>query len=79
MKSVSIKDARQHLAELVDSASRGSTTVITRRGKQVAILAPIPSESSSNLPDLAEFRQSIAIKGKSVSSTVIENRRNARY
>ena len=79
MKSVSIKDARQHLAELVDSASRGSATVITRRGKQVAILAPMPSESSTSLPDLAEFRRSIGVKGKSLSSAVVENRRNARY
>ena len=35
------EDARNHLPELLDSAEIGQATVITRRGRPVAVLAPI--------------------------------------
>lgn len=34
------EDARNHLPELLDAAERGQSTVITKRGRPVAILAP---------------------------------------
>jgi prevent-host-death family protein len=34
------EDARNHLPELLESAERGVSTVITKRGRAVAILAP---------------------------------------
>jgi prevent-host-death family protein len=34
------EDARNHLPELLESAERGVSTVITKRGRPVAVLAP---------------------------------------
>ena len=34
------EDARNHLPELLGAAERGQATVITRRGRAVAVLAP---------------------------------------
>jgi prevent-host-death family protein len=34
------EDARNHLPELLESAERGVSTVITKRGRAVAVLAP---------------------------------------
>ena len=34
------EDARNHLPELLDFAERGVSTVITKRGRPVAVLAP---------------------------------------
>jgi prevent-host-death family protein len=35
------EDARTHLPELLEDAERGRSTIITKRGKPVAVLAPI--------------------------------------
>jgi prevent-host-death family protein len=41
MKSVNIADAKAHLPELVDRASRGEQIVIARNGKPRARLVPL--------------------------------------
>lgn len=35
------EDARNQLPALLDAAERGETTIITRRGRPVAVLAPM--------------------------------------
>lgn len=40
---VSLADAKAHLSELVDRAARGESVRITRRGKPVAQLVPVPA------------------------------------
>ena len=42
MNEVGLFDAKNKLSELVDRAERGEETVITRRGKPVAKLVPMP-------------------------------------
>jgi prevent-host-death family protein len=45
-----VEEARRELPKLIDAAEGGQTTVITRRGRAVAVLAPIehhrPSQQS---------------------------------
>jgi prevent-host-death family protein len=79
MDPVSMKDARKRLAELVRAAERGESVTITRRGKEVARLVPAEREAAKSLPDLAEFRASIKVKGKPLSQTVIDMRAEERY
>ena len=79
MNSVNIRQARRRLSEIVDAAQRGESVVITRRGKQVACIAPIPRRPTKSLPDLAEFRASVKVKGKPLSQLVIDGRKVARY
>ena len=78
MTTVSIREARIHLSELVDAANRGETVVITRHGRTVARLSP-PSPAKESFPDLAKFRASLKVKGKPLSQTVRELRDQERY
>ncbi|GAA1405668.1 hypothetical protein GCM10009639_52820 [Kitasatospora putterlickiae] len=41
VQTVSIREAREHLAAVVDRAERDEPTVITRRGREVAAVVPM--------------------------------------
>ena len=79
MASVNLTEARQRLGHLVCAAERGESTVITRRGKAVAMIVPAQEKCRGGLPDLTEFRRSIKLKGRSMSEELLAERRNARY
>ena len=79
MDTVSIREARRRLSQLVDAAERGDAVVITRRGKKVARLTSVQGKGGKRLPDLAAFRASIKVKGKPLSQVVIDARREARH
>lgn len=79
MNAISLKEARKRLGDLVKAAEQGETVIITRRGKNVARLVPErPEKPLTRFPDLTEFRKSIKLKGKPMSQTVIEMRREER-
>ena len=79
MDTVNMSEARKHLSDLVRTAERGESVVITRRGKEVARLVPAEREALRLLPDLSEFRRSIEVKGKPLSETVLAMRAEDRY
>jgi len=79
MGPVNLKDARKSLGVLVRAAARGESVVITVHGKETAQIGPIERKPLKRFPDLTEFRKSIKLKGKPMSETVIEMRREARY
>ncbi len=79
MDTVSMREARERLSELVRAAERGESVTITRRGKEVARLVPAAGKALGSLPDLSGFRASIEVKGKSLSQTVIDMRAEERY
>lgn len=78
MNLVNMREARRRLGDIVKAAQRGQSTIITRRGKQVARIEPI-ANAKQKLPDLTEFRASIQVKGKPLSQVVIDSRKEARY
>ncbi|MGW6912396.1 type II toxin-antitoxin system Phd/YefM family antitoxin [Kitasatospora sp. NPDC054939] len=41
VESVSVREAREHFADVIDRAERDEPTVITRRGREVAAVVPI--------------------------------------
>lgn len=79
MNRVNIREARQRLSAIVDAAERGESTLITRRGRQVATVQPIAGGKGPRLPDMSEFRASIKTRGKPVSEILIEERRRSRH
>ena len=79
MDAVGLSEARKRLSELVRAAERGESVTITRRGKEVARIVPAAQKPLKPLPDLAEFRASIRVKGKPLSQTVIDMRAEERY
>jgi prevent-host-death family protein len=44
---VSLREVNQHLTRYVKAAEAGERIVITRRGKPVAILSPLPQQKRS--------------------------------
>lgn len=78
MNQVNIREARRRLTAIVESAQRGQKTIITRRGRQVAVVQPIEPKPRP-LPDLTAFRASLKPKGKPLSQVVIEQRKAGRY
>ena len=78
MDEVNIREARRRLSDIVSAAERGQSTVITRRGRQVARVDPVGADEGRPLPDLSEFRRSIQTKGKPLSKAVVEARKTAR-
>lgn len=79
MGPVNLKEARRRLSDLVTAAERGETVVITRRGKEVARIAPLSPKPLKRFPDLAEFRASIKLKGRSLTDELLAMRREERY
>lgn len=79
MERVNMREARRRLSEIVKAAERGESTVITRRGRQVARVEPVGPAEGRRLPDLAEFRSSVKVKGKPLSKAVCDARREQRY
>jgi prevent-host-death family protein len=78
MVTVTLKDARQRLGQLVDAAARGEDVVITRRGRRAARLRSVVDEPLPPLPDLSAFRASLHVSG-SLTDTVLEMRDEERY
>jgi prevent-host-death family protein len=77
MGTMNLKEARKRLGEIVNAAEKGECTTITRRGRKVASIGPLRQRRA--LPDLTAFRASLTTKGKPLSETVIESRREMRY
>ncbi|MBU4427522.1 MAG: type II toxin-antitoxin system prevent-host-death family antitoxin [Desulfobacterales bacterium] len=75
---VSVKEARNSIGTLLDRTQKGEEILISRRGKKVARLVPVDI-SEKRLPDLSDFRASIAVRGASLSQTVIDSRNMERY
>ncbi len=53
MDDVSIRELRNHGGEVVDRVARGERITITRAGRAVAELRPLPSPSPSPSPPLS--------------------------
>ena len=75
---ISAREARKRISTLLDLAQKGEEVVILRRGKRVARLVPAEN-SKRGLPDLTDFRASIAVKGEALSRAVVDTRNQERY
>jgi prevent-host-death family protein len=78
MATINVKDARSQLKALLERAEAGEEITIARRGKAIARLVP-PARRSTRLPAMAKFRASIRMKGRSLSATVRQIRKDERF
>jgi prevent-host-death family protein len=78
MRKVGLFEAKQKLSELVERAARGERIGITRRGKLIASIGPVPSEKADLQKIFAEFemirKRSKKIPGVTVKSLIEEGR-----
>lgn len=79
MNRVNMREARRRFSDIVKAAERGSSTIITKRGRQVARIEPAGPDKGRKLPDLSKFRATITVKGKPLSRAVSDARKEARH
>jgi len=75
---IGVKEARSRFSSLLDQVEKGNEVIIRRRGKEVARMVPPPG-GGKHLPSLRGFRASIRLKGESLSTMVVRNRKEERY
>ncbi len=63
--SVGAFEAKTHFSNLLDRVEKGDRIVITRHGREVAVLSPIEKRLSPMLPEIIE-RALAASKGTSL-------------
>jgi len=86
MISVGIKELKEQLSGYVDKVRHGEEIVVTDRGKEVALVIPISRERDAvkGLVESGKVKwtggkpaglRGLKVKGKSLSRTVLEDRR----
>ena len=78
MTTINVKAARSQLKALLERAEAGEEITIARRGKVIAKLVP-PERRPGRLPSMEKFRASIRMRGRSLSATVHQNRKDERF
>ena len=72
MAEVSIRELRNHGGEVVDRAARGEQITITRAGKPVAELRPVPAPGLSAASLLARWRLLPAVDHRALRAELDE-------
>jgi len=75
MHNVSIRDARAHLADIIDQVSAGGAVAITRRGREVARIVPA-AQAVSPLPSRAAIRSAMVTRGATTTTSVVSTMRS---
>jgi prevent-host-death family protein len=80
MHTLTVKQVRQRLSQVVGEAERGGETIITRYGKPVARIVPIEQDRPT-FPDLTKFRKSHKVKPgePTLTDTLLDMRREERF
>lgn len=78
--SIGAFDAKNQFSALLERVSHGETVTITKRGKPVAILAPVPSAESMITPrqaaaNILRLRKKASLDGLSIRELRDEGKR----
>lgn len=79
MKTVGAFEAKTHLAELLQAASKGETILITHRGVPIAKLVtatqPEPKDIKEVVRNLREIRRGASLEGTTLRKLIDQGRR----
>jgi prevent-host-death family protein len=79
METVGAFEAKTHLAEILDRVERGESLTITRHGKPVAQLVPVPTPHQRSrmeaIRELREFGKGHRLDGLTIRELIDEGRR----
>ncbi|BBD64622.1 hypothetical protein NIES4072_17160 [Nostoc commune NIES-4072] len=73
MLRISVEEAARNLKSLLERVARGEEVILLEQDKAVARLVP-PLQNAERLASMKQFRDSLEIKGESLSATVINAR-----
>ncbi|MBE9007193.1 type II toxin-antitoxin system Phd/YefM family antitoxin [Fortiea sp. LEGE XX443] len=77
MLKISVEEAAINLKSLLERVARGEEVILLEQDKAVARLVPLLSKEQ-RLATIKQFRDSLAVKGESLSATVINARTEER-
>ncbi|MEZ5415710.1 MAG: type II toxin-antitoxin system Phd/YefM family antitoxin [Opitutaceae bacterium] len=72
MKSVTLRHMQHHLSEVMRHVDQGNEVLVTRRRRAIAKLVPVQPATHATWPNFAARAE--AIKGKSLSASILEER-----
>ena len=78
MSKISVEEAVHNLKALLEQVAAGEEVIIVEQDKPVARLLP-PSTEEERFADMKQFRESLSVKGESLSQTVINARQEEQY
>lgn len=78
MRTVGAKEAKTQLARLIEEVNQGEEVAITKNGKPVALLIPVPSPQKPDvrkvIRQLREFRRGITRGSLSIREMIEDGR-----
>jgi len=74
MKTFSVGEVQKNFAGVLRNINAGEEIVITKRGKPVAKISAMGPRHRIEWPDF--YKRAIDLKGKSLSDTVIDSRKD---
>lgn len=74
MKTITFTEFRKHASGLLSDVEKGETFLVLRHGKPIAEISP-PSVEHGTKPSWKRPGLRLTIKGASLSSTILEERR----
>jgi prevent-host-death family protein len=75
---ITVEEAARNLKALLEQVAKGEEVILVEQGKAVARLVPLPAKEQW-LASRKVFRNSLQVKGESLSATMIRSRREERY
>jgi prevent-host-death family protein len=79
MRTAGVREARQNLSALLDEVKKGREVVITEHGRPVAKLVPPDPPRRKGIPDFAAIRRRMPVFDPPLSTTLAEDRDDARF
>ena len=76
MRTVGVNEAKTHLSRLIAEVTRGQEVEITKNGRPVALLVPVPQKPDVHevIRQLRELRRGITLRGLSLCEMIEEGR-----
>ena len=74
MRSASVGEIQKNFAQILRDINAGEEITVTKRGKPVAKITALGPKEKIDWPDF--YGEAVTLKGKSVSSIVLESRKD---
>ncbi len=78
MLKISVEEAAINLKTLLEEVAKGEEVILLEQNKVVARLVP-PQQKEQCLASMKQFRDTLTVKGESLSATVVNARQEERH
>ena len=78
MERIGVRELRQKLSAVLKAVARGEDVTVIRHGEPVARLIP-PERRVPSLPSMKSLRDSVRMRGKTLSEEIVSEREADRF